>query len=120
MARGLGLAGAILLVSWSSTVVWSQQRAEYPRPRLHGRVTNQREWGVYRPIWRTWPGEERLDVDNPRAVLSNVLPTPEGQETKTLPRVIMPKTPPSAILPEEPKSEPGGFLSPENMKVQSP
>jgi len=87
MARGLGIAGAILLVSWMSASVWSQWRLEYQHPSPNSVVPNSKEFGHFKPQWRHWPGEERLDEVNPRAVPANVLPTPEGQEIVPPPKI---------------------------------
>ena len=112
-ALGLMVAGVVLLASWFSSSAWSQGEMEYPRPCQNVVVPNTKEFGHFPTRWRSWPGEQRLDVINPRAVLMDVLPTPEAEKIAPPPTVEGPKNP--AGTPEQ-----GGFLSPEGLKITTP
>ena len=76
----------------------------YPRPCPSACVPNVQNWGYYQTRWRQWPGEFRPEQINPKRPVSEVLPTPPGQE-------LIP--PPRAVMPQPPKAQEDEFYLPE-------
>ena len=105
LSRATVFSAAILLIACLSSTIWAQAELEYPRPCPGRCVPNVRNFGYNKPNWRLWPGEPTLDEVNPRAVTSDVLPTPEGRTERSLPRAT-PLQPYQQPTPQPPQPRP--------------
>jgi hypothetical protein len=108
--RATAFSGAILLMSWLAGAIWSET-LEYPRPCPGGCQPNVQNFGVFKHVWRRFPGEPGLDETNPHAVNSEVLPTPRGSTEAQWPRSTPSQpwqqpTPQPAVAPQAPQAQP--------------
>jgi hypothetical protein len=110
LARAVVILAAALSIECLSSVIWAQSNLEYPRPCPGGCVPNAKNWGYNRQHWRRWPGEPGLDETNPRAIGSEVLPTPEGNLDRS-PRRVVPPSPYRQPPPQPPQARPDAGLS---------
>lgn len=126
MVRSFAISCGIVLTLAMCETFGVASPLEYPRPCPNGCTPNVGGFGYFKTTWRQWPGEQRLEVTNPRAVGAEVLPTPAGQERLPLPRPnIQPQPPlpvpenaippsnttiPESILPEPPAEPKMGTL----------
>jgi hypothetical protein len=108
MVRRFVLPSGIVAALMVSGSLWAGT-AQYPYPCPTPCTPNATGWGYYPTKWRQWPGEQRLDQINPKAVGAEVLPTPEGQEQAP---------PPAAGLPGQPS--PGGEILPPTGTILPP
>jgi hypothetical protein len=110
LARGATFSGAILLMSWllCDTTQAQTGQLEYPRPCQSSCVPNARNFGYFRPSWRQWPGEVRMDEVNSMAVGKEVLPTPEGHKEFSPPAAVplQPYQQPRPQSPLRPRVQP--------------
>jgi YHS domain-containing protein len=104
-ARAIVVVAAALSIECLASAIWAQSNLEYPRPCPDGCVPNYKNFGYFRQQWRRWPGEPGLDETNPRAIGSQVLPTPEGSLDRS-PRKIVPPSPYRQPVPQPPQPRP--------------
>lgn len=118
MVRSFAISCGIVLTLAMCETLGVGSPLEYPRPCPNGCVPNVGGFGYFKTTWRQWPGEQRQEITNPRAIGAEVLPTPTGQERLPLPHpTTQPQPPfpapestlppsngtiPKSILPEPP------------------
>jgi YHS domain-containing protein len=103
------LGGIVLMLGLGGVARAGQAAYPCPSPCPNACVPNVGGFGYYPTKWRQWPGEQRLEVTNPRALGLEQLPTPEGQENLPTP-VTSPETPTNK--PEGNLVPPGGAILP--------
>ena len=110
MIRYSLLLGAfVLTLGWGDAARAGQATYPHPCPSPNTCIPNAGAFGYFPTTWRQWPGEQRLEITNPRAVGMEPLPAPEGQERVPVPAVPqdMPfRAPEGELLP------PGGTILP--------
>lgn len=114
---GIGLTLALCKATWAGAPL------EYPRPCPNGCVPNVAGFGYFRTTWRQWPGEERLEQTNPKAIGAQVIPTPAGQEQLPLPPATVrpqPQPQPPQPTPEGGTLPPSGNAIPETILPEPP
>ena len=105
MVRHFVLLVGIVLTVGLCRFAWAGPRLNYPHPQSNVCVPNVGGYGYFPTVWRQWPGEERQAQTNPRAINSERLPTPKGQELVPAPQATFEPEPPSPGLE-------GGILPP--------
>ena len=118
MIRSSVMLSAIVLASGSSAMVWAAPGQDSPCPCPKVCVPNVREFGYFQTTWRQWPGDEqRIERINPKAVGTEVLPTPQGQEPVRLPQATPTKPPAEAPQGQLPLLPGGATVPPERLPV---
>ena len=123
--RTVALTGVFWGMSWLTVATFGQM--QNAQSSLHPCIQNCTPTcppygGYYQTAWRQWPGEQDLGQINPRAAVSEVIPTPQGVEQLPPPKTVpqqqqqqqKPSTLPFPLLPGTIRS-PGGLLSPHNI-----
>lgn len=106
LTRRVALCGVFLWMLQGSVAVLAGPCSAYPCRSGCICIANAQDYGYFHARWRRWPGELRPDIDFPRSIGAEVLPTPEGEKQSE--GGLRPKTD-SPFLPEPPIEAPGQF-----------
>lgn len=83
-------------------------------------VPNVATFGYFQTKWRTWPGEQRQEIINPRSIGREVIPTPKGHEQLPAPPMAVPSQEgPSGVMPPGELLPPGGAILPPDSATPS-
>jgi YHS domain-containing protein len=115
LANGIALAMGLCCSAWAAQAEYPYPTPTQPCPTIPKTSKAPPFGGYYQTKWRQWPGEERLEVVNPRAVNREVVPTPQGQKG-----VATPPTAPREMPQESPLVPQEGELLPPSGEILPP